>query len=311
MDPSQVDKARKSRDWLLSRIAGFSSDTTFPKLYPDKNLHYGSFARRTKIRPLDDIDIIVTLSGHVGHYQLNGSVVKVILTDFSSPMNGFLHDETNFINSKKVINRFKSGLESIGHYRKSEIHRNQEAITLQTVSQDWCFDVVPGFFTKEDSFGRTFYIIPDGNGHWKMTDPRIDRDRLVQINNDSSGVVFNLIRILKYWNLANSTTTISSYLFENIILSYFVLPGKKIYSSYYANIPALLQHIAEVIHSSVSDPAGIQGNLNNVDAIARGKISAKAREDAMKGASALQNESWGNHSSALKLWREIFGVDFI
>lgn len=57
----QSDKARKSRDFLKGKIANF--DDFFP-LYGEMNIDFGSFARRTKIRPLDDIDMIFTLRAH-------------------------------------------------------------------------------------------------------------------------------------------------------------------------------------------------------------------------------------------------------
>ena len=63
LDPDNTATARSSRDWLLQQIDEFpSSETNFPKLYPEVHVHYGSFARRTKIRELDDIDLIVGIS---------------------------------------------------------------------------------------------------------------------------------------------------------------------------------------------------------------------------------------------------------
>jgi hypothetical protein len=65
LDSDRTQTARGSRDWLFEQIASFQSDTTFPKSYPEIDIHYGSFARKTKIRPLDDIDLepILKLEG--------------------------------------------------------------------------------------------------------------------------------------------------------------------------------------------------------------------------------------------------------
>lgn len=48
---SDVSKtARSSRDWLLGQISKFKEkEDTFPKLYSGIDIHFGSFARKTKI----------------------------------------------------------------------------------------------------------------------------------------------------------------------------------------------------------------------------------------------------------------------
>lgn len=59
LDPDKVDTARKSCDNLLTNIYSFSGDDDFFSLNKTKNLNYGSFARHTKLRPLDYIDMMV------------------------------------------------------------------------------------------------------------------------------------------------------------------------------------------------------------------------------------------------------------
>ena len=62
LETSKTTTARTSRDNLISNINGFSGAEDFFNIYSDKNLKFGSFARRTKIRELDDIDLMVCLS---------------------------------------------------------------------------------------------------------------------------------------------------------------------------------------------------------------------------------------------------------
>ena len=62
LDPSKTSTARKSRDNLINHINNFSGDSDFFSVYSEKNLKFGSFARRTKIRELDDIDLMLCLS---------------------------------------------------------------------------------------------------------------------------------------------------------------------------------------------------------------------------------------------------------
>jgi predicted nucleotidyltransferase len=60
LEDSQVQKARASRDAMLDRINNLSG---FLPLYRACHMQFGSFARNTKTRPIDDIDLIVCLSG--------------------------------------------------------------------------------------------------------------------------------------------------------------------------------------------------------------------------------------------------------
>ncbi|MFG0935289.1 nucleotidyltransferase, partial [Staphylococcus sp. 231237_7MaSpsaltlick] len=55
LDRVETDKARKSRDWLVNQqIKTFpDKEATFPNLYNEKSIYFGSFARKTKIKELD------------------------------------------------------------------------------------------------------------------------------------------------------------------------------------------------------------------------------------------------------------------
>lgn len=59
IDSGKSIGARKSRDWLTSNIKKLSqSNEENIQLYPGSEftLKMGSFARKTQIRPLDDVD---------------------------------------------------------------------------------------------------------------------------------------------------------------------------------------------------------------------------------------------------------------
>lgn len=60
--PDVSSKARTSRDYLFGQIKTLANNADFPKL-KGGYLPFGSFARKTKIRPLDDIDILILIDG--------------------------------------------------------------------------------------------------------------------------------------------------------------------------------------------------------------------------------------------------------
>lgn len=68
LESNQTITARASRDNLINNINGFSGNDDFFTIYQERNLKFGSFARRTKIRPLDDIDLMICFSSGTGTY---------------------------------------------------------------------------------------------------------------------------------------------------------------------------------------------------------------------------------------------------
>jgi hypothetical protein len=57
----EVSRALVSRDYLIDQIKTLArTDATFPRTSGDA-IPYGSFARKTKIRPLDDIDLLTCI----------------------------------------------------------------------------------------------------------------------------------------------------------------------------------------------------------------------------------------------------------
>lgn len=197
-------------------------------------------------------------------------------------------------------------------YSKADFKRNGAAAVLSLQSYDWRFDIVPCFMTSMDISGRTYYLIPDGSGNWKKTDPRIDRDRVKEINRNHDGNVLNVIRIIKYWNQRATMPSMPSYLLETMIVNYYANRSETDKASQYVDleIPRVLQYLAGSIYSSVPDPKNIQGNINNLSLEERTKIANRASADKQKAEEARSFENNGDHQSSIQKWREIFGDQF-
>lgn len=63
LDPGDTATARTSRDFVLANITRLSNEGKLPDVMGDYCLNFGSFARNTKIRPLDDIDMMICYDG--------------------------------------------------------------------------------------------------------------------------------------------------------------------------------------------------------------------------------------------------------
>lgn len=305
LDPDVTSLARRSRDNLINNINGFSGKDDFFSVYQAKNLKYGSFARKTKIRELDDIDLMLCLSAEGTRTYTENVDCIYINGNESDRREGLLSYGTTYLNSTKVINRFISKLSDLNDYSKAEMHKNQEAATLKMKSYTWNFDIVPCFFAKEN-----FYLIPNGSGNWKKTDPRIDRDRITAINQKHNGKLLDLIRLVKYWNKRRTTLTIGSYLLECMILN--IYENKEIARYWWIDIEFenTLYTLSQAIKYDIEDPKGIQGNINNFSSEERRKISDALYNVYCKAVEARKFERDKKQKDAINKWIEIFGNAF-
>lgn len=314
LDSDRTSKARSSRNWLIEQINLIEcKKDDFPKLYKDRNIFFGSFARNTKIRELDDIDLMICLSANgttYNEHSIYTNNIELNVPDSYDTLRGLCHDNSNRLNSTKVINRFKKYIDSIPQYSNAELHKNMEALTLKLSSYEWNFDIVPCFFTTEDSQGKTFYIIPDGKGYWKKTDPRIDRNNITTLNQSLDGNLLNVIRLVKYWNREKSIGIDSSYLLETMIINFYSQPNSSCITFVDIEFIKVVNYLRSAILYDVQDLKGIQGNLNNYTFTERFNISLSIENYYNLSVKAMEYEST-DIEECFKKWKEILGGNFL
>lgn len=310
LDPDVVARARKSRDNLLENIAEFSDREGFFRLHDEFNVHFGSFARKTKCRELDDIDLMIGIwGGGATYFSLRGWNQVDIYGNHNIPAQKECMNYDGTLNSIKVTNKFKERLNSVRDYFRSDIRRNGEAVVLNLISRDWSFDIVPCFYTAPDFDGRSYYLIPNGEGGWKKTDPRVDRNHMITTNTDKNGRVLELIRLCKKWNKVKKAKTIPSYLLETLIVN-FADSQVMLNSSIEVRFKDALHYIADNIMNPVTDMKRIQGNINELSYQDRQILCQKAITDYNKAKDAIALERSYNYKESIRLWCEIFGEDF-
>jgi len=299
--------ARTSRDWLIKQLINLPDKVAyFPRLYDNMSIKYGSFARNSKIDPLDDIDLMLTFAADGTTYNTHTYGKRYTLHVPESCENLYrLTNDDGSLNSIKVVNKLVSSIHEIEHYRSAEKHRRQEAATLNLSSYEWNFDIVPSLYTDTG-----YYLIPDGNGEWKASDPRVDQELSETVNKKHGGQINQIIRILKYWTKHSSMPTIPSYFFEIMILKFF--ENKAEISDWIdVNLINFWTYFKTEIWNGVQDPKGFQGNLNTLEFGEIVKISNKTREAEEKAREANRLETTDkNQQKAIAKWGEIFGNNF-
>lgn len=311
LDPNKLSTARNSRNWLVGKIENFeNNDESFPKIYTkENNVQMGSFARRTKIRPLDDIDFIVVFTGDGSTYETNtiNGEITIQVPETATNLRRLTNDD-NTLNSIKLLNKLKGSLQDVPQYSAAEIKRNYEAITLKLTSYDWNFDIVPAFITAPDSLQKTYYLIPDGYGKWKKTDPRVDAKRATEINQKRDGKVLRIVRLIKYWQKRHGVPNIGSYLLENLVLNYF--DTNEVSATDQLTLRDVFSNLRNSIYHSCYDPKGIQGDLNTLTLDVKDKFSEAAAKASTCAQNAINFVAKDDHKSAHAEWKKVFGSEF-
>lgn len=311
LDPAVVKNARLSRDNLLENIAEFDGDEDFFKLFPDYNIHFGSFARKTKCRELNDIDLMIGISADKATYSSDRSWNDIrIQASSTNQAQKECSNDDGTLNSTKVANRFKKKLENLWDYSRSSVRQNAGVVVLELLSKDWSFDIVPCFHTVKEHDGRNYYLVPNEDGNWMKTDPTIDRAAVLDINRKHHGKVLELIRLVKKWNYTKHAHTIPSYLLETLMLNY--CKGQSELSKWIdCRFRDALKYIQLNIHNQVLDPKGIQGDINTLTHNERVTLSDKAKFDYVNSNEAITYEvEEKNHQKSINKWREVFREGF-
>lgn len=298
--------ARNSRDYLVDQIIRIASTVNdFPRLYHDNlYLPFGSFARKTKFRPLDDVDILQLIYGYSGTaIWCAPNTYDVRIYDQEAPL--WKLTDNGLVNSTRVLNKFKIELQDVPNYNGTEINRRGEAVVVDLSSYDWSFDVVPGFAVSDGYGGIDYYMIPNGNGKWKRTDPRKDQDFITRVNQYHNCHILPLIRVMKYWNEHNGyAPTIGSYHLETMLLNGFEYNTPL--TDVKSGIITAFKILQSSIHITCNDPKGLDSPLDgDLDFADRITFSLAAGKMAERLSGALISEILGLHEDAIKIWQKV------
>jgi len=208
------------------------SDSGFPRIlsYVDNDFIGGSFARYTKIWPLDDIDLYFPIDGSQLSYNINGlRAPYTLMTDNPSATQPLIKDQRwlsgPYIASDLVLDGFLQALKI--SYPSSTIREDKHAVCLRTTidaaseSTVIGFDIVPCFALLPDVGKQRIYLIPDGNGGWLRTNPRIDSEICSELHNYHYQSFRKVVRLIKYWNKHSLSDQFSSYFIELAICRCF------------------------------------------------------------------------------------------
>ena len=115
---------------------------------------------------------------------------------------------------------------------------------------------------------------------------------------------------MKYWKEQQWPESVSSYMFEQMVLDYLESIPVLIALSWQVRVLNVLRYLQTAIKNPVMDPKGIQGDLNELDWETRKKLSLSAFSSSLSAAQAIELERHGETQKAISQWKLVFGEQF-
>jgi hypothetical protein len=184
--PQEIDAAAKSQQFLRAQL---QSGTIGNRIR--NSWLIGSYARRTVVTPIDDIDIFFELD-----------------PDQWSRWS-FQPDPSSVLKSLSGAIRYR--------YPNSGVRTQRRSIGLMLSRRS--IDVVPGLPTNDPDV----FLIPDRiDDEWIPTAPRRHADVVNDVNRCSGGLLVPTIKLMKSWNQGlPSTARLKSFAIETIVTRMF------------------------------------------------------------------------------------------
>jgi hypothetical protein len=244
----------------------------------------GSYARRTIIKPVDDIDLLVVLD-------------EAKHSEFLTAWDGV----------SQLLDRFHSRLKYC--YPDTPIRKDHPAVHLDFASIG--FDVVPGF---PRIYGAG-YRIPSPKGYgWIDTDPTKHAEFTTAMNSATGGMLVPLVKMFKSWNRTHYERLTGFHLevalgraWPTQSTSFLSAPSPVRYDTYAQAAAALFAALAARLRSyREEDPAGLSGYVDEYLDSEDRRLTVGRLESAAEAAQiALRHEERGWHADAIEKWRGI------
>jgi hypothetical protein len=235
----------------------------------------GSYARHTKVHPLNDIDVmIVRNSSRVGLTASGGVLPSQALDEVS----------------QAAKSAFGNGV---------AIKKQSRSVNLSFAGLDFGFDVIPAWLRQPDG-----YWIPDVDKvGWIPTDPHSHAKIMTDANESSGGRLKPVIKMVKHWSRKNLDLFCSFHL---ELICEWALRQSRV-DNFQIGVASVLVRLPQVVGVEVLDP--VYG-LNRVDKPLSSedfqRLHNRASNDAENARMAIQLEMGGGHAEAIEKWRYIF-----
>lgn len=262
----QIEQGATSHNRIRELLSNKKeTDPSFPWLIEGDFLS-GSYARGTKIYPLNDIDVMMVLDGTGLFLLQNGYAANVIVRgsgERGSPILS-LTDERGYISSKMVLDAFRTALSDA--YPNSKISKDGQAVNVWFDTYGLGLDIVPCVHILPQDGSKERYYIPEGGEStlWIPTNPKHDKEIGDYVDNLHGKKLKPVIKLIKYWNATQNQERLRSYHLEVLAWQVFYNGFKNnfVISDYPSAIRYFFQNVAPHLTAICPDPTTIGGNID-------------------------------------------------
>lgn len=243
----------------------------------------GSFARKTMLKPLRDIDKVLIL-----HEDLR---------DLEKREGG----------ARQAAALIEQALQRM--YPKARLERSRHAIKLDLGDDTFSFDVVPSFESDDDS--NDVMIIDLGRdglaGTWKRSNTRRLIDVVRSRNKECGGHFVHQVRFVKHWARQRLEDVLPGLHVESIAFACVdeQLPDDVAVERIFVCGARLLGPLQDY-----TDPTGVDTLSRKLDQKSRESVFNAFVEASEIANKAMERERLGDSDGAISLWYSIFGDPF-
>lgn len=237
----------------------------------------GSYARHTKIFPLNDIDVFLLRNQQ--------------RVDLAPPGTAGTLPDTALNEVAAAVQRAYS--------LTATVKKQNRSVNVQISGLDFGFDLTPAWWRSS-----TGYWIPErSTGGWIPSDPDAHAAFMTKANEANDDKLKPLIKMVKHWS-RNNYDNISSFHIELICADIFSRQGLV---NYQIGMATVLANLPTYINTTMMDPVYRASRVNKDLSYAEtAELDLRAKSDGQRAIDALKLENAGYHDEAITKWKEIF-----
>lgn len=267
LDMPDIQASAASRQWLQTRIQNEIEARNFqPALYAtNRFVNFGSYFKGTKVKAVDEYDILVVLDCNGGIYSQNGIPISSGLGS-ANPNYIFNSEYANLLGNvspTKLLYWLQGVIWNVVSAHGGETPQvDGSAVTARVVSKNLDIDLVPAFNLNHNTNKEDYYIIPKavGTESWVNTSPRKDIEILnaiASVRDDLKKIIRVCKRIKDQYQLS-----ITSFAIESAISAYAYSQSgwnnASLFDKWQFSTLSLFQKLDA---GDIQDPTGFSGNL--------------------------------------------------
>jgi hypothetical protein len=267
LSESHSQTASRAQQELRQRLSAYLS--------VEDSFLTGSYARHTKIHPLNDIDILLVRNS-----------ARVDLTASGGVLASQALDEV----AQAARSAFGNGV---------AIKKQSRSVNLSFASLDFGFDVIPGWLRQPNG-----YWIPDTDtSGWIPTDPHAHAQMMTDANDRSGGRLKPVIKMVKHWSRKNYDLFCSFHL---ELICEWVFRQSRI-DNFQIGVASVLVSLPRFVGVQVKDPVyGLHRVDKPLSTEDLQRLHNRTTSDADNAGAAIQLETAGRHAEAIEKWQYIF-----